>query len=161
MAGSVNFAVAPRLRVVVVMWAICQIALLVHYFKDPGSWQFRLSFLGIGSGLVFTAWALVGALYYRSLCRLRERGVVIDGEVEGHSRRSYSVRYLYRDVEYHRDGWVDYFDMSVWRTFPREFWDKRRVPVRLLIDPAKPTKYFILPFETGQGKVSEPPDVLK
>src|SRR5579859_6505295 len=152
MAAPVNFAVAPKLRGIVVLWAIWQTALIVLYFRGQGNPHFRLAFLGISSTLVFLGWAIVAIWCYRSLCRLRERGVVVDGEVEAHSRFTYSVIYCYAGVQYKLDGKLDYFDRSVWRTFPPEYAAKTRVPVRFLVDPDKPTTHYILPFETDQGR---------
>jgi hypothetical protein len=44
-------------------------------------------------------------------------------------------------------GFVVDFDRSVKETLHRGV--KAHIPVRLLIDPWKPKRYFILPFETG------------
>ena len=72
-------------------------------------------------------------------------------------RRIYWVQYSYDGVEYKlRVGMVVDFDSSVRKTLERAVSEK--CPVRLLIDSAKPTRYFILPFETSQSQEANPPD---
>ena len=89
-------------------------------------------------------------MYYRSLRNLRERGIVIEGEVVPGKRHSiYWVKYAYEEVEYNlRVGMVVDFDIAVQKTLARAVSEKR--PVRLLIDSAKPKRYFILPFEASE-----------
>src|SRR5262249_19013442 len=135
---QVNFAVAPRLWRLAAFWAMFQVILLVVAFGRGGSLQKALSFLGIASGILFAACALGGVIYYRSLCRLRERGVVVEGEVvPGHHSSIYWVRYSYGGVEHKpRVGMVVDFDMSVRKTLQRAVYKPEQSPLSV------PTSFY-------------------
>jgi hypothetical protein len=146
-----DFAIAPRLWRLFAFWVIFQVMIVVVAFgRSRGVLEKFLPFVVIASPILFVACALGGVMYYRSLRNLRERGVVIEGEVVPGKRQSiYWVKYAYDEVEYNlRVGMVVDFDIAVQKTLARAVSEKR--PVRLLIDSAKPKRYFILPFEASE-----------
>jgi hypothetical protein len=93
-----------------------------------------------------------GVLYYHRLCKLRDRGQIVDAQViPGRGETIFWIKYSYAGKEYERRvGMVVDFDRSVRETLKRAVTEKAQV--RVLLDPHKPTRYFILPFESkGPG----------
>jgi hypothetical protein len=157
-----TLAVAPRLWRLFAFWLMFQVVLVaVAFGRSRGSLERALPFLVIGCGTLFAACALGGVLYYRSLGRLRDRGILLEGEVVPGRRRSiYWVKFSYDGVEYKRRvGMVVDFDMSVRKTLESAVAEKR--PVRLLIDSAKPTRYLVLPFDGSATQQGSRPDPAK
>ncbi len=134
-----KFAVAPRMWRVVVFWALFQAGLVAAAFGLSRGRGLRLRgespreslmILGIGSGTMLVVFALCGWAYYRRLCALRERGVVVEGKVvQGRQPSIYWVKYSYGGAEYEpRVGMMVDFDSSVSETLKRAVSEK--VPVR-------------------------------
>jgi hypothetical protein len=152
MAGQKDFAVKPRLWRVVAFWALFQVALVPAALQGGSSLGESLLFLGLGTAVLLVVFTLGGWAYYRSLCALRERGVIVEAKViPGRGETIFWVKYAYEGTEYEpRVGMVVDFDSSVRQALERAVKEKR--PVRLLVDPRKPSRYFILPLETRPAR---------
>jgi hypothetical protein len=145
---SQAFAVAPRMKRLLAFWATFQVVAVFALLRNLNSLGSGVAVVAIGN-LVF----LIGSfLYYRRMCRLHDDGVVVEAKViAGRGETIFWVKYPYKGTEYEpRVGLVVDFDSSVRDTLKRAVTEK--VPVKLLIDPRKPTRYFILPFETRPAR---------
>jgi hypothetical protein len=153
----IDFAVAPRMGRLVAFWLLFQVMLIPAAFRrtDPLE-PFEL--LAIGSGFLLLVFGVGGWRYYRSLCRLRDHGVVVSGKViPGTGRSIFWVHYSYQGKQYEpRVGMAVDFDRSLRETLERAVKDD--LPVEILVDPEKPGRYYLLPFEgepRGDRKTEE------
>jgi hypothetical protein len=115
-----------------------------------------LPVLGIGSSVLAAVFALGGLWYYQRLRRLRHRGVIVNAKVVLNSpmpmnvlgQTVYLLTYTYGGVTYRgRPGMME----RAVRPTLRRAWSEK-LPVSLLIDPLKPTRYVILPLQGGAGE---------
>ena len=84
--------------------------------------------------------------YYRKLRRLHGCGVIVDAKVvSGRLKDLFWLKYAYKGTQYEpRMVMLDKLDKSVFTTLLDAVKSQR--PVKLLVDPSKPTRYIVLPF---------------
>ena len=150
MAQKTNLPIAPQIGGMILLWACYQAALFVYVFDrwSHGAQTINLDvyYTSIATGIGFFLVIIGGVVQYRSLCRLRDHGAVVESEIlSGDHWQKYSVAYSYNGTAYKCDGRMAVFNNSVRRTIRRAFIEQR--PVQLLVDPARPDRHFVLPFD--------------
>ena len=100
MAQKTNLPIAPQIGGMILLWACYQAALFVYIFDrwSRGALTINLDvfYTVIATVVGFCLLIIGGAVQFRSLCRLRDHGAVVDGEIlSGDHWQKYSVAYSY------------------------------------------------------------------